>query len=121
MAELGYDGQEMFKKGRFRPATFWKSLDYELIETAVHKDRTLLTAFQAKKARQSGDALDDNKGDGSGQGDNPIWYVLNCHLQAGPNGGRRVRQINEGVRASLTLARKLKGKYRTGYRRTEAA
>jgi hypothetical protein len=30
-------------------------------------------------------------------------YVLNCHLQAGKQGGRRVRQINEGVRSVLTL------------------
>jgi hypothetical protein len=33
---------------------------------------------------------------------------LNCHLQAGPQGGRRVRQINEGVKASFNLAKKLK-------------
>ncbi len=24
MSELGYDGVEMFRRGRFRPATFWK-------------------------------------------------------------------------------------------------
>lgn len=24
------------------------------------------------------------------------WHVLNCHLQAGKQGGRRVRQIVEG-------------------------
>ena len=88
MAELGYDGHEMFRKGRFRPATFWKTSVCALAAPPVHKDRTLLTAFTV--------------------GDKP-WYVLNCHLQAGKEGKRRVRQINEGVRAVLTLARKLKG------------
>jgi hypothetical protein len=37
------------------------------------------------------------------------WYVLNCHLQAGKQAPRRVRQINEGVRSVMTLARKQKG------------
>lgn len=27
---------------------------------------------------------------------NEYWHVLNCHLQAGKQGGRRVRQIVEG-------------------------
>jgi mRNA deadenylase 3'-5' endonuclease subunit Ccr4 len=95
MNELGYDGQEMFKKGRFRPATFFKSSRVKLITPAVHKDRTLLTIFRP---------VDD---DTLGNGNN--WYVLNCHLQAGKQASRRLRQINEGVKAVLTAARKLKG------------
>ena len=37
------------------------------------------------------------------------WHVLNCHLQAGSEGRRRVRQIDEGVKACFNLAKKLKG------------
>jgi endonuclease/exonuclease/phosphatase family metal-dependent hydrolase len=84
--ELGYTGKEMFKRGRFRPATFWKRC--ELAVPAVHKDRTLLTAFRRGKQ---------------------TWYVLNCHLQAGAEARRRVRQIQEGTKAVITLAKKLKG------------
>lgn len=89
MESLGYDGR-MFKKGRFRPATFWKTESCEMVDI-VHKDRTLLTAVK------KGSSVDH------------IWYVLNCHLQAGKQGSRRVRQILEGTKAVLTLARKLKG------------
>lgn len=92
MKELGYDGCELFKKGRFRPATFWKSSRCTLAANPVHKDRTLLTAFRL---------VDETN-------NKHHWHVLNCHLQAAKQGGRRLRQINEGVRAAMTLARKLK-------------
>jgi len=95
MQELGYDGKEMFKKGRFRPVTFWKTKKCELAAPPVHKDRALLTAFRLLHSEEE-------------KGRN--WYILNCHLQAGKEGKRRVRQINEGVRAVMTLAKKLKGK-----------
>ena len=97
MNELGYDGQEMFKKGRFRPATFYKRSRIKLIVPAVHKDRTLLTIFRP---------VDDGKMNNVSN-----WYVLNCHLQAGSQASRRLRQMNEGIKAVLTAARKLKGVY----------
>jgi hypothetical protein len=100
MAELGYDGKEMYKKGRFRPATFWKTSQCELAAPPVHKDRTLLTSFRLLHKSDSESKQARN------------WYVLNCHLQAGKQAKRRLRQINEGVRAVVTLARKLKGAYR---------
>ena len=93
--DLGFDGQELFKKGRFRPATFWKTDAVRLVAPPVHKDRTLLTAFARPDEQR--------------RNNNHYWYVLNCHLQAGPQAPRRVRQIHEGVRSVLTLARKLKG------------
>jgi len=99
MQDLGYDGVELFKKGRFRPATFWRTSQLELTSSPVHKDRTLLTCFRRKVPTT--DYSDEN--------DNALnknWYVLNCHLQAGNQAQRRVRQINEGIRAVLTLARK---------------
>lgn len=102
MAELGYDGKEMYKKGRFRPATFWKTSQCELAAPPVHKDRTLLTSFRL---------LHKSDSESSAQARN--WYVLNCHLQAGKQAKRRLQQINEGVRAVVTLAKKLKGAYHT--------
>ena len=91
--DLGYDGVELFKKGRFCPATFWKKDRVNLVIPPQHKDRTLLTSFRL---------LDD--GDGS------YWHVLNCHLQAGKQGGRRVRQIVEGVTTAFKTAKNtLKG------------
>ena len=102
MDKLGYDGKEMFKKGRFRPATFWKTSRCDLAAPAVHKDRTLLTAFRV--ARTANGSTDDGQRSGG-----RIWYILNAHLQAGKQARRRVRQINEGTRAVMTLARKLKG------------
>lgn len=105
MLDLGYDGREIFKKGRFRPATFYKSSKCELVSPAVHKDRTLLTVFRRKK--NVGESVHGTERLNYGKN----WYVLNCHLQAGKQGSRRLRQINEGVRAALTTARKLKGKH----------
>ncbi len=92
MYDLGYDGMELYKKGRFRPATFWKTSHCTLVTPAVHKDRSLLTAFSLNEFSS----------------DRQHWFVANCHLQAGKNGPRRVRQINEAMRGVLTLARKLK-------------
>lgn len=91
MNELGYDGVELFKKGRFRPATFWKTEKCTLAIPAAHKDRTLLTAFKLEDQEKS-------------------WFVLNCHLQAGGEAKRRVRQIQEGTKAIITMANKLKEK-----------
>ena len=99
MADLDYDGVELFRKGRFRPATFWRKSVVDLAAPPVHKDRTLLTTFRHVNAAE-GDAEEEAHN----------FHVLNCHLQAGKNGGRRVRQVHEGVGASVKLARKLKEK-----------
>lgn len=114
MEDLGYDGVEMFKKGRFRPATFWKTSRLELTSPPVHKDRTLLTSFRRKQQLDDGrtgrDKETNNKPAAAANSSSNNWYVLNCHLQAGNQAKRRVRQINEGVRAVMTLARKQKEK-----------
>mmetsp|Transcript_33586 Transcript_33586/g.77475 ORF Transcript_33586/g.77475 Transcript_33586/m.77475 type:complete len:455 (-) Transcript_33586:300-1664(-) len=89
--DLGYDGVELFRKGRFRPATFWRTSSVALACPPVHRDRTLLTSFR-------------HAGCGDVEGN---WHVLNCHLQAGKEGGRRVRQIHEGVGFAVKTARKL--------------
>jgi Endonuclease/Exonuclease/phosphatase family len=124
--ELGYDGVALFPKGRFRPATFWKTSTCHLVMEpggAVAKDRTLLTAFR----------LTNTKGNNNNSNNGPPppttmttkkntthkktlapprnWYILNCHLQAGKNGPRRLRQIQEGIKAVRTLAKKQKGRF----------
>lgn len=93
--QLGYDGVELFKRGRFRPATFWRTNKCHLVAPAVHNDRTLLTAFQLVGGEE--------------ENANVNWHVLNCHLQAGPQGPRRVRQIDDGITSSNKLAKRLKG------------
>jgi len=114
MEDLGYLGKEMFKKGRFRPATFWKTDRCELVAPPVHKDRTLLTAFRrvddpaGEPTENSSESTPTTSKGKERQRRN--WYILNCHLQAGKQAPRRLRQINEGARAVLTLARKLKEK-----------
>ncbi len=97
--DLGYDGVELFKRGRFRPATFWKKDRVALVDTPQHKDRTLLTSFSL--IDETTKVLKEDH-----------WHVLNCHLQAGKQGGRRVRQIVEGTTAAIKTAKKnrLKGK-----------
>jgi hypothetical protein len=132
MRDLGYDEHEMFKKGRFRPATFWKSSRVSLVATPVHKDRTLLTVFEPAVGSESsnnhvvkenvdGKPLPETKGKGKGQQQQQqqqqqqeqhqqrYWYILNCHLQAGGQAQRRLRQIMEGIKAVVTAAKKLKG------------
>jgi mRNA deadenylase 3'-5' endonuclease subunit Ccr4 len=103
MEDLGYSC-EMFRKGRFRPATFWKKNCLELTSPPVHKDRTLLTSFRRRQASSP-----DDSGENTLKSVGGTWYVLNCHLQAGTQSKRRLRQINEGVRAVMTLAKKQKG------------
>lgn len=94
--ELGYDGVEMFKRGRFRPATFWRTEKCQIVTPPVHNDRTLLTAFNLVNDQSEGD-------------DKRNWHVLNCHLQAGAEGRRRVRQIDDGISSSNKLAKRMKG------------
>ncbi len=46
---------------------------------------------------------------GKGGNGKRYWHVLNCHLQAGPEGKRRVRQIDDGIKACFNAAKKLNG------------
>jgi len=99
--DLGYDGVELFKRGRFRPATFWRKNKCTLVEKPRHNDRTLLTSFHVTQPLSNEDqnSVDDRN-----------WHVLNCHLQAGSQGPRRVRQIEDGVTSAVKAARRLKEK-----------
>ena len=73
MAELGYVSA-LYKKGRFRPATFWKPDVVQLVSDPIHKDRSLILHFQSPSQQ------------------NQLW-VANVHLQAGNQTARRLRQM----------------------------
>ena len=83
MEELGYLNSELFKKGRFRPATFWRPSRVSLVGAPSHRDRVLATAFSPAGRGTSEDL--------------PQVFVLNCHLTAGPEAPRRLRQMAEAV------------------------
>jgi hypothetical protein len=103
--ELGYDGVVLYqKKGRFRPATFWKTSVCHLASPAVHKDRSIITAFQLVHNNNDDDDADANA---DATKKHPCWYVVNVHLQAGKQGPRRFRQIQEAMKGVITLSRKL--------------
>ncbi|KAG7342114.1 endonuclease/exonuclease/phosphatase family protein [Nitzschia inconspicua] len=108
MTELGYDGYELFKKGRFRPVTFWKTSECRLVTPAVHKDRCLITAFEKRTTGRFSPTDEDMTKVGPLHSQPPFWYVANCHLQAGQQGSRRVRQTLEAIKGVLTLAKKQK-------------
>lgn len=93
MRELGYDGCELMKRGRFRPATFWRTARVTLEGSPVHRDRCLLTSFRLNTGSSGG-------GDALGAAEDPIptrraVHVINCHLNAGPAAQRRLRQTLE--------------------------
>jgi endonuclease/exonuclease/phosphatase family metal-dependent hydrolase len=92
--ELGYVGCELFKKGRFRPATFWRPSAVSLV-SASHRDRCIVTAFALEPT--AADAAAPTHADVS---------VINCHLQAGPEGARRLRQVLDAVEAAAKGAKK---------------
>ena len=90
LTSMGYDSHVLYRKGRFRPATFWKSAKCKLVHDPVHRDRCLLTCFTTNT-----------------QGKVPTWHILNCHLQAGQNAPRRLRQLEDGIGAIVKLEKKI--------------
>jgi hypothetical protein len=102
--DLGYDGVELYRKGRFRPATFWKKDKLVLVDNPQHKDRTLLTSF--RRVVQDDEMTLETSISSSSNDKEYYWHILNCHLQAGKQGGRRVRQIIEGTNAAIKMAKK---------------
>lgn len=103
--DLGYDGVELYRKGRFRPATFWKKNRLVLVDIPQHKDRTLMTSFR-RIVHDDESSSTSAKSISSSNEEEYYWHILNCHLQAGKQGGRRVRQIIEGTNAAIKMAKK---------------
>ena len=100
LTTAGYDCA-LHSKGRMRPATFWKrermalcDAGGELIDAGqadggglIHGDRTLTTMLRLRG--DDGMAL---------RGREPL-FVVNCHLSAGPEARRRLRQVHEALDA----------------------
>jgi mRNA deadenylase 3'-5' endonuclease subunit Ccr4 len=100
MRELGYDRHELFKKGRFRPATFWRSSRIILISEPIHRDRILITPFLRR------DYLSDSESSNNHISSNisrsqleSSYWIANCHLRAAGSAApaRRFRQIYDCV------------------------
>jgi len=87
-ADLGYDAVMHEKKGRMRPATFWKKEAWQLV-SALHKDRTLVVALRRKHPTEGAAA------------DAQVLFIVNAHLSAGPSADRRLRQVQEALDAMV--------------------
>ena len=96
MGELGFDRSEIYKRGRFRPATFWKSARVETVAASLHRDRVLVIPF--RRVRGEGEQTTQtvfvtSQQEQGCQGQESIslppllpeiqlpLYVANCHLQ----------------------------------------
>jgi len=66
-------------KGRFRPQTFWRGTAFSpLVPTSFSKDHTLITPLTITATNQT------------------VW-IVNCHLLAGGDDARRLRQLHDAV------------------------
>ena len=106
MAEAGYDCA-LLSKGRMRPATFWKRARWALCgadgePVAVAADAAAAEGEKAEgKAEKGADGVLHGDrtlttilrplGAGGAPVAQPVW-VINCHLTAGPEARRRLRQ-----------------------------
>lgn len=110
LQDLGYDGSELYKKGRFRPGTFWKSHRVMPHGVALHRDRCLIMAFSPADTEPSFTV--------EGVPSELTW-VANVHLAAGDGAERIVRRFRtvcdcvdtirkeqSKILASVTKARK---------------
>ena len=106
MAELGYDEHELYKKGRFRPATFWRTDRVVLATAPTHRDRCLITQLRQLPAAPAASAAGPEATSGATSeaaaaavpgAAQPIIHLVNCHLTAGPEPGRRLRQVHDAM------------------------
>jgi hypothetical protein len=86
LKDLGYDGSELYKKGRFRPGTFWKSNRVLPYGAALHRDRCLIMAFSpADTDTEASFAVEGVPAE--------LTWVANVHLAAGDGAERIVRRF----------------------------
>lgn len=122
MAEAGY-AHELLNKGRMRNATFWRRDRVSLL-AAFSKDRTLTTQLRMlhpplpeHEQEPAGKETPFNCTDTTStfmpqqHCDPPATlaadvFVVNCHLSAGPQADRRLRQMHEALDAIRKLALK---------------
>ena len=105
LLDAGYESA-LYSKGRMRPATFWKKDRMALCDAAgepvneppagmLHGDRTLTTML---RLRDEAGALAAR----------PPLYIVNCHLSAGPEARRRLRQTHDALESIKKARNKLK-------------
>uniref|UniRef100_A0A7S2V1N9 Endonuclease/exonuclease/phosphatase domain-containing protein n=1 Tax=Fibrocapsa japonica TaxID=94617 RepID=A0A7S2V1N9_9STRA len=101
LREAGYESIQ-HNKGRLRCATFWRADKLEQV-LCTHSDRVLLHAFQVK-SRDGESAAPPASDDGekedaiaAGPDFANMVFVANCHLSAGPDIPRRLRQVHEAL------------------------
>lgn len=90
LVKAGYGALMHQKKGRMRPATFWREDRWRSI-VAQHKDRTLVVGFSRVSGSSAGQVL----------------FTINTHHSAGPNAGRRLRQMHEALKTISKEVKKL--------------
>jgi len=92
MFKQGYEGA-IAAKGRMRCATFWRPDVVQPELEPISKDRTLVVPFQV--------LADD-------VACNEILWVVNAHLAAGAEPGRRLRQTHEALQTVAKQRKKMK-------------
>jgi len=90
LCDAGYAALMHEKKGRMRPATFWRRDGWESLG-AVHKDRTLVVVLKRLIGPDAG----------------KVVFLVNGHLSAGPSADRRLRQIEDALSAVSKEAKRL--------------
>jgi hypothetical protein len=90
MREAGYENALM-KKGRMRCATFWKTDRFNIAHGGVqHKDRTLICELvEQQTAEEEASPMTSPR----------RVFIVNCHLTAGPDSKRRLKQAYEALEA----------------------
>lgn len=105
LLDAGYDSA-CYSKGRMRPATFWKRDRMALCDAAgepvdepsgglLQGDRTFTTMLRLRD--EAGAAFV-----------RPTIHIVNCHLSAGPEARRRLRQTHEALDGIKKARNKLK-------------
>lgn len=79
----------LHRKGDIRCATFWRSDRFTLAAEPQHKDRTLLTSLASVTSPGR------------------LVHVINCHLKAGADPGRRLRQVTDALEQAHKVSRQL--------------
>ena len=92
MRAAGYE-HALLAKGRMRNATFWRTARLSL-RTSFSKDRTL-TCHLALRGEE------ECEGEGGLE-----LFIVNCHLSAGPQAPRRLKQVHEAADAIRKLLNK---------------
>ena len=98
LREAGYECA-LFGKGRLRPATFWRATRLALCtaDGKLARDSESGTAGVISGDRTLTTMLRVIGEDGVPIPTSPLVFVVNCHLSAGDEARRRLRQVHEAL------------------------